>query len=87
MTSVFSSDSADKARGEVTASEAGGVAAVRATLHCGPRDGERPGYDPAAEDYVVRLDEQVTRGQGITVRCRYHPGMDAVLITWFLSGP
>ncbi|OKK16910.1 hypothetical protein AMK16_24840 [Streptomyces sp. CB00455] len=88
MTEVFFSDEAEKMRAELTAGEGLAVSGIRTALMLEPRQGERrAGYDPAVEDYVVRLAEETTRGRGISVLYRYHHTMDAVLITWLVVGP
>ncbi|MCC9309970.1 hypothetical protein LN042_23330 [Kitasatospora sp. RB6PN24] len=88
MTFVAFSDSTEKVLPELTPSERRAVNTVRSQLEAQPRLGKRrPGYDPKAEDYVVRLGEEQTGGRTISVLYRFHPSMDAALVTWLVIGP
>ncbi|MFE5587328.1 hypothetical protein [Kitasatospora sp. NPDC056531] len=88
MTFVAYSDSAEKVLPELSSTERRAVDQVLAQLRIDPRLGERrPGYDPQAEDYVVRLGEEATAGRSVSVIYRYHPGMRAALVTWLVVGP
>ncbi|GAB2717753.1 hypothetical protein [Kitasatospora kifunensis] len=88
---VFADDAVEKMLPELTPTERVAVTDLMAALEIEPRQGEQqPGYDPNAEEYIVRLTPKRTAGRGISVVYRFHPYMasnGACLLRWLIIGP